>query len=72
MPAPGTCAATEPPEPVPGSRGPSHLKRCHLADSNSIYEAEVLPEIAPDLLKLIVNEQAAFGSGTDDTAPAGR
>ncbi|WP_346763576.1 hypothetical protein [Nocardioides sp. GY 10127] len=28
-----------------------HLKRCHLADPSSIYRAEVLPVIAPDLLE---------------------
>ncbi len=69
---PGDLCRTELPDLVPGNRGPQHLKRCHLADSNSIYEAEVLPEIAPDLLELIVNEQAAFGSGTNDSAPEGR
>jgi peptide/nickel transport system ATP-binding protein len=27
-----------------------HLKRCHLADPETIYQTEVLPEIAPDLV----------------------
>jgi peptide/nickel transport system ATP-binding protein len=36
---------------VPGDRGGGHLKRCHLADPDAIYAAEVLPEIAPDLVE---------------------
>ncbi len=39
------------PELVPGARGGPHLKRCHLANAGMIYEAEVLPEIAPDLVE---------------------
>jgi peptide/nickel transport system ATP-binding protein len=39
------------PELTPGSRGPGHLKRCHLANADSIYQSEVLPEIAPDLVE---------------------
>ena len=28
-----------------------HLKRCHLPDPEVVYEQEVLPEIAPDLVE---------------------
>jgi hypothetical protein len=31
----------------PGTEASSHLKRCHLADPETIYQTEVLPEIAP-------------------------
>ena len=49
---PGDLCRTVLPELVPGPRGSSHLKRCHLADPESIYESEVLPEIAPDLAEV--------------------
>ena len=64
---PGNLCSTELPELLPGSRGPQHLKRCHLADSASIYEAEVLPEIAPDLVDLVRND-----GGDTPTAPEAR
>ena len=51
---PGDLCRTELPELVPGQRGAHHLKRCHLANSDAIYEAEVLPEIAPDLVEVVV------------------
>jgi peptide/nickel transport system ATP-binding protein len=60
---PGDLCRTTTPELAPGGRGSSHLKRCHLADPESIYQAEVLPEIAPDL----VDELAAK---TDDKEQA--
>ena len=47
----GNACATTLPELVPGIRGPGHLKRCHLPNPDAIYEAEVLPEIAPDLVE---------------------
>lgn len=46
---PGDLCATTLPELLPGTRGTGHLKRCHLANPDAIYEAEVLPEIAPEL-----------------------
>ncbi|WP_110205646.1 ABC transporter ATP-binding protein [Nocardioides daejeonensis] len=46
---PGDLCTTELPDLVPGPRGGLHLKRCHLADPESIYQNEVIPEIAPDL-----------------------
>ena len=62
---PGDLCRTELPDLVPGNRGPEHLKRCHLADSDSIYEAEVLPEIAPDLVELVTADHG----DTTQTAP---
>jgi peptide/nickel transport system ATP-binding protein len=47
---PGSLCSTELPELVVG-RHAGHLKRCHLVDSETIYLAEVLPEIAPDLVE---------------------
>ena len=46
---PGDLCRTALPELAPGPRGGGHLKRCHLVDPEQIYQAEVLPEIAPDL-----------------------
>ena len=48
---PASLCSTELPALVPGDRGVGHLKRCHLANPDAIYEAEVLPEIAPDLVE---------------------
>ncbi|WP_235735110.1 ABC transporter ATP-binding protein [Nocardioides alcanivorans] len=45
----GDLCTTELPLLVAGPRGGEHLKRCHLADPESIYQTEVIPEIAPDL-----------------------
>jgi peptide/nickel transport system ATP-binding protein len=46
---PGNLCSTELPELLPG-RAQHHLKRCHLANPDQIYEREVLPEIAPELV----------------------
>ncbi|KAA1415369.1 ABC transporter ATP-binding protein [Nocardioides humilatus] len=46
---PGDLCTTTLPELLPGVRGANHVKRCHLADPDTIYATEVLPEIAPDL-----------------------
>jgi peptide/nickel transport system ATP-binding protein len=54
---------------VTGAR-PGHTKRCHLANPDQIYEAEVLPEIAPDLVALVV-EDAAATNVPDGAAPGG-
>jgi peptide/nickel transport system ATP-binding protein len=47
----GNRCATELPELVPGLQSREHLKRCHLPNPDAIYQAEVLPEIAPDLVE---------------------
>jgi len=46
----GLCAAELPPLTA-GRQGEAHLKRCHLVDSDTIYQQEVLPEIAPDMVE---------------------
>jgi peptide/nickel transport system ATP-binding protein len=48
---PGDLCKTEMPELLPGPRGERHTKRCHLADPESIYATEILPEIAPELVE---------------------
>ncbi len=48
---PGNLCVTTPPALEPGQRGPGHLKRCHLANPDEIYETEVLPEMAPALVE---------------------
>lgn len=48
---PGDLCTTVLPELSPGSRSERHLKRCHLANPDVVYEQEVLPEIAPDLVE---------------------
>ena len=63
---PGDLCRTELPLLVEGTRGPEHLKRCHLANPDMIYETEVLPEIAPDLVDLTVAD------GADHVAPENR
>ena len=47
----GDLCRTVMPELVPGTRTESHLKRCHLSNPDAVYEQEVLPEIAPDLVE---------------------
>jgi peptide/nickel transport system ATP-binding protein len=53
---PGDLCTTELPALI-GKR-PNHTKRCHLANPDAIYEAEVLPEIAPDLVELVVEDSS--------------
>lgn len=48
---PGNLCVTTLPELVPGKRSEDHLKRCHIPDPDAVYEREVLPEIAPDLVE---------------------
>ncbi len=47
---PGDRCRTEMPALVPFPAA-NHLKRCHLEDPESLYRAEVLPVIAPDLVE---------------------
>jgi peptide/nickel transport system ATP-binding protein len=61
---PGDLCRTELPPLVPGRRGPAHVKRCHLADPDTIYETDVLPVIAPDLVDLTVADSAQPLPGT--------
>ncbi len=48
---PGDLCVTTPPALEPGLRGTGHLKRCHLANPDEIYETEVRPEMAPELVE---------------------
>jgi peptide/nickel transport system ATP-binding protein len=48
---PGDRCRTEHPLLVPGTRGEGHLKRCHLTNPDEVFEREVLPDIAPDLVE---------------------
>ena len=50
---PADMCRTEVPELVASTRGGGHLKRCHLTNPEAIYETEILPEIAPELVKEI-------------------
>ena len=47
----GDLCKTELPELTPARSGGGHLKRCHLPNPDAVYETEVLPEIAPDLVE---------------------
>jgi peptide/nickel transport system ATP-binding protein len=47
---PGDLCRTTQPELAPGTRSETHTKRCHLSNPDVVYEQEVLPEIAPDLM----------------------
>ena len=48
---PANLCSTELPLLTPGSTGDGHVKRCHLANPDAVYQAEVLPEIAPELVE---------------------
>jgi peptide/nickel transport system ATP-binding protein len=48
---PGDLCTTQLPELEDTPEPPFHLKRCHLADPETIYQEEILPEIAPDLVE---------------------
>jgi peptide/nickel transport system ATP-binding protein len=48
---PGNLCVTDLPELLPARSGADHLKRCHLVDPTAVYQSEVLPEIAPDLVE---------------------
>ena len=60
---PGDLCRTELPDLLEGNRR-GHLKRCHLANPDDIYAAEVLPEIAPDLAEAlrpdVVDDDSSF------------
>jgi peptide/nickel transport system ATP-binding protein len=62
---PGRLCYTTLPLLVQGNRGPDHLKRCHLANPEEIYENEILPEIAPDLVDVTTEGRVADQGSTD-------
>ncbi|HEU4566829.1 MAG TPA: ABC transporter ATP-binding protein [Marmoricola sp.] len=55
----GDLCATQLPDLTSASTGGNHVKRCHLANPEEIYQTEILPEIAPDLAEVIVEEPHA-------------
>ena len=59
---PGNLCVTELPELTP-ARTPGHTKRCHLADPDTIYVQEVLPEIDPELAAELAEEPAPSTDG---------
>jgi peptide/nickel transport system ATP-binding protein len=61
---PGDLCRTELPDLVPGGRGPGHLKRCHLADPDAVFQAEVLPGYAADLVESVTHEDSTSADGT--------
>ena len=48
---PGDLCISTLPDLAPTSEGSRHLKRCHLINADAIYQEEILPEIAPDLVE---------------------
>jgi peptide/nickel transport system ATP-binding protein len=48
---PGNLCVSELPDLTPGKRGEHHVKRCHLVNPAEVFQAEVLPEIAPELVE---------------------
>jgi len=77
---PGDLCKTTIPELTPGQHGEDHFKRCHLPDPSAIYETEILPEIAPDLVEMTLNDEFPEETGTglvedspsDETLPKER
>jgi peptide/nickel transport system ATP-binding protein len=61
---PGNLCSTRLPDLTPASTGGPHVKRCHLADPEQIYQQEILPEIAPDLVEVIAGDEQ--GDGPED------
>jgi peptide/nickel transport system ATP-binding protein len=61
---PGNLCKTTTPELTSGQHGEGHVKRCHLPDPSAIYETEILPEIAPDLVEMTVNDEFPEETGT--------
>lgn len=48
---PGNLCVEKMPELTSTAVRAEHLKRCHLANPDAIYQTEILPEIAPDLVE---------------------
>jgi peptide/nickel transport system ATP-binding protein len=61
---PGNLCKTTLPDLTPGEHGEGHVKRCHLPDPSAIYEQEILPEIAPDLVEMTLNDDFPDEAGT--------
>jgi peptide/nickel transport system ATP-binding protein len=62
---PGDLCKTTLPDLTPAQHAEGgHVKRCHLPDPSAIYEQEILPEIAPDLVEMTINDEFPEESGT--------
>ena len=62
---PGDLCKTTLPDLTPGQHPEGgHVKRCHLPDPSAIYEQEILPEIAPDLVEMTVKDEFPAETGT--------
>jgi peptide/nickel transport system ATP-binding protein len=61
---PGNLCKTTVPDLTPGLHGEEHVKRCHLPDPSAIYETEILPEIAPDMVEMTLNDEFPDEAGT--------
>jgi peptide/nickel transport system ATP-binding protein len=61
---PGNLCSTTLPQLTPGEHGEGHVKRCHLPDPSAIYVHEILPEIAPDLVEMTLNDEFPEETGT--------
>jgi peptide/nickel transport system ATP-binding protein len=62
---PGDLCKTTLPDLTPAQHADGgHVKRCHLPDPSAIYEQEILPEIAPDLVEMTVNDEFPEETGT--------
>jgi peptide/nickel transport system ATP-binding protein len=56
---PGDLCETVLPDLLPDTAGAFHVKRCHLPNPIEIYQSEVLPEIAPDLVNVATERDPA-------------
>jgi len=62
---PGDLCRSELPELTPAQHDEGgHVKRCHLPDPSAIYEQEILPEIAPDLVEMTIADEFPIETGT--------
>ena len=62
---PGNLCTTTLPDLTPAEHAEGgHVKRCHLPDPSGIYVQEVLPEIAPDLVEMTINDEFPDETGT--------
>ncbi|PVG82876.1 peptide ABC transporter ATP-binding protein [Nocardioides gansuensis] len=48
---PGDLCRTTLPELLPGHHREDHTKRCHLADPDTVFRTEILPNLAPELVE---------------------
>ena len=62
---PGDLCKTTLPDLTPAQHAEGgHVKRCHLPDPSAIYEQEILPEIAPDLVEMTIKDEFPDETGT--------